>query len=117
MRKTTDYTPTLIEMIGAQKLKRTTDMLLSLPIIMTVTIVGVYFAVWRTDPLIRFIHMLWVLGFWMAGTVAMFASIIRARLNLDAPFPILMVASSPYLLRSISPLYRDLQTCSRVKQA
>jgi hypothetical protein len=92
MWKTTHSLPALIAQIGSQKLKRLAGMLLAFPIIVTMTVLWIYFAYWRTDPLIHFIHMIWVLGFWMAGTVAMFAFIIPARLKLGFPISILLFA-------------------------
>ena len=89
MKNTIDYIPVLTERISPQKLKRMTDMLLALPIIVIVIIIGIYFALWRTDPLIRSIHMIWVLGFWMPGTLGMLAFTILARLKLGMPIPIL----------------------------
>ena len=92
MKNTTDYIPVLTERIGVQKLKQMTGMLLVFPIIVIVIIFGIYFMLWRTDPLIRFIHMVWVLGFWMSGTLGMFAFTILARLKLSMPIPILAFA-------------------------
>jgi hypothetical protein len=93
MWKTTHSCPAALNaQIGSQKLKRLAGMLLAFPIIVTMTVVWIYFAYWRTDPLIHFIHMIWVLGFWMTGTVAMFAFIIPARLKLGLPIPILLFA-------------------------
>lgn len=88
---TTDHLP-LIERIGSQKLKRMTGMLLALPTIVIVSIIGIYFGIWRTDPLIRFSHMLWVLGFWTIGTLAMFAVMIRVQLRHGLSIPLLMPA-------------------------
>ena len=107
MRKTTDYLPALIERIGAQKLKQMTGMLLVFPIIVIVIIIGIYFVIWRTAPLIRFIHMVWVLGFWMSGTLGMFAFIIPARLKLGLPTPILMFSAiTIFLAVYFTPLSR-----------
>ena len=92
MKNTTNYIPILTERIGAQKLKQMTGMLLVFPIIVIVIIIGIYFALWRTDPLIRSIHMIWVLGFWMPGTLGMFAFTILARSKLGMPILILIFA-------------------------
>ncbi len=80
------------ENVRLQKFKRGASVMLALPILVIVIIVGIYFAVWRTEPLARFTHMLWVLGFWMSGTVAMFAFIIPVRLKSGLPIPALIIA-------------------------
>lgn len=43
--------------------------------------------------MIRFSHMLWVLGFWMIGTLALFAFIIPTRLRIGAPLHLLVIAA------------------------
>lgn len=68
--------------LDTQKFKRMTDVFLALPFIVTATVIAIYFAFWKTDPLIRFIHMIWVLGLWMVGTIAMFNFIVPIRLKL-----------------------------------
>jgi len=78
--------------IRLQKFKRGASVMLALPILVIVSIIGIYFAVWRTEPLVRFTHMLWVLGFWMSGTVAIFAFIIPVRLKSGLPIPALILA-------------------------
>lgn len=78
--------------IAPHKLKRMLDMFLVLPLLVIVTIIAIYFAFWRTDPLIRFSHMLWVLDFWMTGTLAIFAFIIPMRLKIGASFPMLVIS-------------------------
>jgi len=80
------------ENIRLQKFKRGAGILLALPILVVVVIISIYFAVWRTDPLVRFTHMIWVLGFWMSGTVALFTFIIPVRLKISLPIPTLIVA-------------------------
>ena len=92
MKNTTDYIPVLTERISPQKFKQMTGMLLVFPIIVIVIIIGIYFALWRTDPLFRSIHMIWVLGFWMPGTLGMFAFTILAKSKLGMPIPILIFA-------------------------
>jgi hypothetical protein len=92
MRKPSDDLPDLIEPIGPKKLKRITNVLLAFPIIVIATFFGLYFAFWRTEPLFRFIHMIWVLGFWTAGTVAIFAFIIHVSLKRLLPVLILIFA-------------------------
>ncbi len=81
-----------MEETDSQKLKRVTGVLLAMPFSVIATTIAIYFAFWKIDPLIRFIHMIWVLGFWILGTVTMFAFIIRVRLKPGAPYLFLVLA-------------------------
>ena len=81
-----------MEKIDSQKLKRVTGVFLAMPFIVSAATITIYFAFWKTDPLIRFIHMTWVLGFWMLGTVAMFAFIVRVRLKPGTAYLFLVLA-------------------------
>jgi hypothetical protein len=63
MRKTIDALPDRIAQTDPQKLRRAADMFLAVPIFVPVIIRGIYIVFWRTAPLIRFTHMLWILGF------------------------------------------------------
>ncbi|MEP0807464.1 MAG: hypothetical protein HRF47_18450 [Chloroflexota bacterium] len=78
--------------ITPQKRKRMLDAFLVLPFMIALTITVIYFALWRTDPLIRFSHMLWALGFWMMGTLAMFAVILTARQKSGASIYLLILS-------------------------
>jgi hypothetical protein len=78
--------------ITSPKLKQMLNAFLILPFIVTLTIIAIYFAFWRTDPLIRFSHMLWVLGFWMMGTLAMFAFLLPARRKIGALVYLMVVS-------------------------
>lgn len=68
------------------------DAFLVLPFMIVLTITAIYFAFWRTDPLIRFSHMLWALGFWMMGTLAMFAVVITVRQKSGASMYLMVVS-------------------------
>lgn len=83
-----------MEKIGSQKLECMADVLLALPFIVSATLIAIYFAFWRTDALIRFIHMTWVLGFWMLGTVAVFAFVIPVWLKIGTSYLFLVLAST-----------------------
>lgn len=78
--------------ITSPKRKQMLDVFLILPFIVIVTVTAIYFALWRTDPLIRFSHMLWVLGFWMMGTLAMFAFLLPLRQKIGAPVYLMVVS-------------------------
>ncbi len=86
MNRLSDFLPVLIEHFGSQRLRRIADLLLVIPLVVTAIVATLYFMLWHTDPLIRFTHMIWVLGFWMTGTIAMFAFIAPVRLKLGMPF-------------------------------
>jgi hypothetical protein len=98
MDRLSEYLPLLAERFGSQRLRRTAELFLAVPFVVTVIVMGLYLMLWRTNPLIHFIHMLWVLGFWMAGTLGIFAFIIPVRLNLGFPFGILAFASMAIIL-------------------
>lgn len=93
--------------IAPHKLKQMLDMFLVLPLIVIVTIIAIYFAFWRTDPLIRFSHMLWVLGFWMTGTLAMFAFILPMPKGIGVSiYSLLISAAAITLAVYFTPLSR-----------
>lgn len=92
MRITISAFSTRMARTDPQKLWRAADVLLAVPIMVLVSLVGVYVLFWRTAPLLRFAHMLWVLGLWMAGTVAMFACLISARLKTGGRIQLLFFA-------------------------
>jgi len=93
MNRLSDFLPVLIEHFGSQRLRQIADLFLVIPFIVTVTVTGLYLTLWRTNPLIHFIHMMWVLGFWMAGTLGMFTFIIPVRLKLGAAFQIFILSA------------------------
>lgn len=85
--------PSLVERLGKKRLQRLSNILLAFPVFV-ILIVGIFYLVlWKTDPLLHFIHMIWVLGFWMVGTLTMFAFINLARLKLGSPSLFLIIAS------------------------
>ncbi|GIV98609.1 hypothetical protein [Roseiflexus sp.] len=77
---------------GAQRLRRMLNLFLAAPLVIAGIVSGWYFLLWRADPLIRFSHMLWTLGFWMMGTLAMFAVIITARQKSGASMYLMVVS-------------------------
>ncbi len=106
-RKTPDLLPILIERFGSRRLGQVTDLLLASPVIVMMIIVGFYFMFWQVDALTRLAHMIWVLGFWMLGTLGVFAFIIPARLNLGYPLHILLFAAMTIVLAVyFTPLFR-----------
>ncbi len=86
MNRLSDSLPILIERFGSQWLRRTADMLLAIPFGVTGLVTGFYIVSWQTDPLVHFTHMLFVLGFWMIGTIALFIFMIPVCLKLKVPF-------------------------------
>lgn len=86
MNRLSGFLPVLIEHFGSQRLRRIADMLLAIPLVVMALVATLYFMLWHTDPLIRFMHMIWLLGFWMTGTIAMFVFIIHVRFKLGASF-------------------------------
>lgn len=97
-RKTPQLLFILIERFGSQRLQQIADILLAFPLIMILLVFGLYLTLWHANPLVHFIHMVWVLGFWMLGTSGMLAFIILARLKLDMSIPILMFTGIPITL-------------------
>ena len=98
MKKQSDVLPTLVERYGSKRVRQITDLFLGIPFMVAVIVIGLYLLFWRTDPQIRFIHMIWVLGFWMVGTVAMFTFIIPMRLKFGAPFQKLILSAIAIML-------------------
>lgn len=93
--------------LNSQKLRRMADVFLALPFIVILTVIAIYFEFWRTDPLLRFIHMIWVLGFWMVGTLALFAFIIPAQLKHHTPFlKLILSIFAIFLVVYFTPLQR-----------
>ncbi len=93
MKKQSDVLPTLVERYGSKRVRQITNLFLSIPFMVAGIVMGLYLLLWRTDPQIRFIHMIWVLGFWMIGTIAMFTFIIPVRLKLGMPFQGLILSA------------------------
>ena len=98
MKKQSDVLPTLVERYGSKRVRQITDLFLGIPFMVAVIVLGLYLLLWHTDPQIRFIHMIWVLGFWMVGTVAMFTFIIPMRLKLGTPFQKLILSAIAIVL-------------------
>lgn len=88
-----DLVPALVEQVGLRQIQWMCDIYLVFPVVVMMIACGFYLALWRVDLFVRFAHMLWVLGFWMLGTMEMFGFIIPARLKLGFPIPILVFAS------------------------
>ena len=93
MNRLSDYLPLLIERFGSQRLRRIADLFLVFPWVVAAIVTTLYFMFRHTDPLIRFTHMIWVLGFWMIGTITMFAFIAPVRLKLGMPFQRLILSA------------------------
>lgn len=111
-----DLIPAMVEQLGSRQVKRMCDIFLVFPAVVMMVACGFYLALWRVDPFVRFAHMVWVLGFWMLGSMGMFGCIIPARLKLGFPLQIMIFASIRFSLPSISPLYPDLLPCSQIHQ-
>lgn len=93
MNRLSDFLPALTERFGSQRLRRIANLLLAIPWVVMAIVAALYFMLWRTDPLIHFTHMIWVLGFWMIGTFAMFTFIIPVRLKLGVPVQVLIFSA------------------------
>lgn len=93
MSRLSDFLPVLIEQVDSRGLRRIANLLLAIPWVVMAIVAALYFMLWRTDPQIRFIHMIWVLGFWMVGTIEMFAFIVPVRLKLGMPFQRLILST------------------------
>lgn len=93
MKKKSDLLPTLVEWYGSKRVFQITDLFLGTPFMVAAIVTGLYLLLWRTDPQIRFIHMIWVLGFWMIGTIAIFTFIIPVRLKIGTPFQKLILSA------------------------
>ncbi len=114
MKKQSDVLPTLVERYGSKRVRQITNLFLSIPFMVAGIVMGLYLLLWRTDPQIRFIHMIWVLGFWMIGTIAMFTFIIPVRLKLGMPFQgLILSAVAVALAIYFTPLSRFSNVFSR----
>ena len=111
-----DLIPAMVEQLGSRQIRRMCDIFLVFPAVVMMVVCGFYLALWRVDPFVRFAHMVWVLGFWMLGSMGMFGCIIPARLKLGFPLQIMIFASIRFSLPSISPLYPDLLPYSQIHQ-
>lgn len=81
------------ERFSAPRLRRMLNLFLAAPFVIASVIAGWYALFWRAELLLRFSHMLWVLGFWMAGTLALFTVLISTRRALSAIMALLAVAA------------------------
>ncbi len=93
MKRRSDVLPILIERYGSKRVRQIAELFLGAPFMVAVIVTSLYLLLWRTAPQIRFIHMIWVLGFWMVGTITMFHFIVPMRLKLGAPFQRLIVSA------------------------
>ena len=98
MDRLLDFLPILIEHFGSKRLRRIANLFLVIPWVVAAIVTTLYFMFRHTDPLIRFTHMIWVLGFWMIGTIAMFAFIVPVRLKLGTPVQTLIFSNIAILL-------------------
>ncbi len=102
-----DLIPAIVEQLGLRRIQRMCDIFLVIPAVVMMVVCGFYLALWRVDPFVRFAHMVWVLGFWMVGTLGMFSFIIPARLKLGFPILLLIFASiNLFLAIYFTPLSR-----------
>ena len=100
-----DLIPAMVEQLGSRQIRRMCDIFLVFPAVVMMVVCGFYLALWRVDPFVRFAHMVWVLGFWMVGTLGMFSFIIPARLKLGFPILILIFSSiALFLAIDFTPL-------------
>jgi hypothetical protein len=114
MKKQSDVLPTLVERYGSKRVRQITNLFLAIPFMVAGIVMGLYLLLWHTDPQIRFIHMVWVLGFWMSGTIAMFTFIIPVRLKLGMPFQGLILSAVAIALAIyFTPLSRFSNVFSR----
>lgn len=90
--------PALVEQVRSRQIQRMCDIFLVFPVVVMMTVLRLYLTIWRVDPLVHFAHMLWVLGFWMLGTLGIFAFILPVRLKLGFPFRFLIFASIAIVL-------------------
>lgn len=84
-----------------QRLGRIVDIFLAVPLIVALIVTGLYLTLWRADPLVHFTHAIWVLGFWMIGTLGTFTFIILARLK----FRITYLISVPVFAALFTAVY------------
>ena len=82
IRNLAPYKAELVMRIGRQRVLRFNRFILVMPVAILLIISLLIFLVWRSEPVLRYIHMIWVLGLWMLGTLAMFAFVVPVRLSL-----------------------------------
>lgn len=111
MSRLSDFLPVLIEQFDSRGLRRIANLLLAIPWVVMAIVAALYFMLWHTDPLIHFTHMIWVLGFWMIGTIAMFAFIIPVRLKLGVPVQVLIFST---IAIALAIYFTPLSRCTTV---
>ena len=68
--------------IAARRLQSVAVILLFVPLVVVLIVTGLFLFVWHTDPLLRYSHMIWVLGLWMVGTLGMYSVFLASHLRL-----------------------------------
>ena len=82
----------LVKRLDHIRLKWMGNMLFIIPIMIVVIVVLLYLTIWRSNPLLHFSHMIWVLGLWIFATLAFFTFMIPARTKLIYPYLALIVS-------------------------
>jgi len=102
-----DLLPAMVDQSGSRQIQWMCEIFLVSPAVVMLIACGFSLALWRVDPFVRFAHMVWVLGFWMLGTLELFGFIIPARLKIGIPFQLLFIATiTLFLAAYFTPLSR-----------
>ena len=74
--------PQLVEKFGRLRLNQVSSVMRVVPPVVLLLITFLILAVWQSDLLMQFTHMIWVLGLWLLGTFSFFAFLIPTRIKL-----------------------------------
>ncbi len=86
LKQTAHLLTEVIKSVGSEPLHGISSMLIIAPLVVIVIVVLFYFLIWRTNPMLRFTHMIWVLSFWTSGTFDLFIFMVLVRSKLAIPF-------------------------------
>jgi hypothetical protein len=107
IRKAAPLQPALIRRLGGKTIRTLSLVLFCIPLVIMLGAVTLIFTTWHTDPLLRFAHLLWVLGLWMIGIVAIIIFLPTFQLKLARFYSLLVsfLLSVPLAIYS-TPLSR-----------
>ncbi len=86
MKQLAHFLMELIDAVGSKPFQWISNILIIPPLLVITIVVLFYFSFWRTNPMLRFTHMIWVLSLWISGTLGLFIFVIPVRVKLAFPY-------------------------------
>lgn len=95
----------LIKSVGSEALPWIRSISIIATLVVIVIVILFYFSIWRTNPMLRFKHMIGVLSLWTSGTLGLIAFMVLVCAKLAIPFLVLKASIlSIYMAICFTPL-------------